>query len=281
MNSDSLSDKISKLIQRYAESLSGDLDDPDFDPESDYEDIEVEATGLGAEAIPLLLKYAHSQNVVERGAALDLMRLIGDESYPTITEAALEALHDGDPELRDTALLTLIEVGDSRAVPILLDELQNTHGYAVSMIAGGLGRLKDESAVPVLSELLTRKDLYPEMHYIVTALELIGTQEAINCIHDWKQTQQGQDYIDHMVAIRLEVLQTVQGADLKTHTTMIPEGGTTPETDQLWNDIAFRELTFALHIPMLNAQAVAILESMNTPEAQKALSDWRYEQGLE
>jgi HEAT repeat protein len=281
LNSDSLSDKISKLIQRYAESLSGDLDDPDFDPESDYEDIEVEAAELGAEAIPLLLKYAHSQNVVERGAALDLMRLIGDESYPTITEAALEALHDGDPELRDTALLTLIEVGDSRAVPILLDELQSTHGYALSMIAGGLGRLKDESAVPVLSELLTRKDLYPEMHYIVTALELIGTQEAINRIHDWKQTQQGQDYIDHMVAIRLEVLQTVQGADLKTHTTMIPEGGTTPETDQLWNDIAFRELTFALHIPMLNAQAVAILESMNTPEARQALSDWRYEQGLE
>lgn len=280
MNSDSLSDKISKLIHRYAESLSGDLDDPDFDPESNYEDIEVEAAGLGAEAIPLLLKYAHSQNVVERGAALDLMRLIGDESYPTITEAALAALHDGDPELRDTALLTLIEVGDSRAVPILLDELQSTHGYAVSMIAGGLGRLKDERAVPVLSELLTKKDLYPEMHYIVTALELIGTDAAINRIRDWKQSQDGQDYIDHMVAMRLEVLQTVPGAELKTHTSMIQSISNVPETDQLWNDIAFRELTFALRIPMLNQQAVVILESMNTPEAHNALRDWRDELGL-
>jgi len=79
---------------------------------------------------------------------------LGDEVKARAVEPLVEALEEGDENVRGAAIKVLGELGDSRAVEPLVETLEDEDGNMRDMAASALGELGDSRAVEPLIEAL-------------------------------------------------------------------------------------------------------------------------------
>jgi HEAT repeat protein len=86
-------------------------------------------------------------------------------------------------ELRSEIIFRGMYRGDDVVTPLM--ELLTNRDWAIrSDVIGMLGRLKAQPAIPILIEMLKQGNDWPEN--ILTALEEIGTPEALDAVKDWR-----------------------------------------------------------------------------------------------
>jgi hypothetical protein len=73
------------------------------------------------------------------------------------------ALREGDPETRDRAAWALWEIPDERAVPLLIEALEDPYKYTRGSAAGALGRIGDARAI----EPLRKMEIASQVFFVV------------------------------------------------------------------------------------------------------------------
>jgi hypothetical protein len=90
---------------------------------------------------------------VRASAAQDLAPHAG-ERRDEVTDALLDALGDGDPQVRGAAAIALADAGSSSAVPDLIDKLDDDDAHVRQMALMALGELRSLEASEAVARLL-------------------------------------------------------------------------------------------------------------------------------
>jgi HEAT repeat protein len=104
--------------------------------------------GLGAPAVPALIKALGDSDSAVRRAAAEALGKLGD---PQAVPALIQALGDSDSAVRRAAAEALGAIGDPQAVPALIQALGDSDWDVRRAAAWALGKLGDPQAVPALS----------------------------------------------------------------------------------------------------------------------------------
>ena len=111
---------------------------------------------------------------------------------PDVFEPLIRQLKD--PNKRHDACKTLIKFGVP-AVPWLIKALQNEEWNPLNWkfgwyVADALGRIGDPAAVPALIEVLDNENVLVRVRgYVASALQKIGTPEALEAMEKWRKAQ--------------------------------------------------------------------------------------------
>jgi HEAT repeat protein len=109
---------------------------------------------FGKKAIPELAKAFEKNNDQE------LMLLLIKMKYEGAFELILKLLQSPQPPTRITAIQELGKLGDKKAIPHLIDQLNNDDPMLQSEAVRALGKLGAVETAPVLLSLLTDDELY-------------------------------------------------------------------------------------------------------------------------
>ncbi|MCK6528460.1 PilT/PilU family type 4a pilus ATPase [Myxococcota bacterium] len=133
----------------------------------------------GPQVVPHVVELlAEESDVVRRYAVEVLLRLKAHEALPHLARAARD---DTDWWVRERAIEALGELGDARAVPLLVSMLGESDYHFV--IVQALGRLRDPRAVPYLAPLAELGD--PDFRMLVArTLAEIGGERAAAALRE-------------------------------------------------------------------------------------------------
>jgi HEAT repeat protein len=144
--------------------------------------VEILGRFKGKDVRDILRSYLDDQDAATRKGALRAIACSADATFlPTVKHM----MHnDGDVYVRGAAAETAARLGDKAGVEYLLGLLgMDRSSLDVYVGAEGVGRLKEASAVPRLSELLTNKDENISL-FAQRALWHIDTPEALRALKD-------------------------------------------------------------------------------------------------
>jgi HEAT repeat protein len=182
-------------------------------PDSSRQWYAIEALGkIGvASVVPALAAKLNSPNARARWETVEALRRIGDPSTDSLISATLSdpdftvrstaiqaldwsrfpgdalttlagLLHDADLVVRMHAAEALGNLADVRAVPLLVDALDDDPNV-VRAVANALGALKDEAAVPALTRQLGHEREWVR-DSVTQALLKIGSEDAIRAVQE-------------------------------------------------------------------------------------------------
>lgn len=170
---------------------------------------------MGAVAVPILAKQLKEGNLVEQVRAA---AVLGRIRHPNAVIALAGQLTDKDRDVRESCAEALVEIGRV-AVPELVNKLQTGDSIVRRLAATSLGKIADSRAMQPLVGLLN--DKAPDMRLValeglanmraagavpaiakhlqdpndavarlaLTALERIGSPEAIRAVRNWRETE--------------------------------------------------------------------------------------------
>jgi HEAT repeat protein len=127
---------------------------------------------LGAGAAPAIRAAVPNADGLALAKAIRLLREIHDESDFSLF---IDATRHEDGEVRKSAVCALDDNRANEALPALLDRLDDDFEDIPRFAVQGLGIIGDPRAVPRLIDCLEDDEL---AQYAADALEAIGTQEA-------------------------------------------------------------------------------------------------------
>jgi HEAT repeat protein len=171
------------LFTRALASLGSDAIDAlieDIDPKGEYQHVRITILGqIGDErAVEPLRRFLHGTDRPWLMSAVEALGNIGHRSAAddllAIAEYALDAER---PRLRSVYFKALGQVGDQRAIPILLNALPTADAQVEATIAVSLGRIGGEEALDALRTGLARADEDLREAY-VEALSVIEDSRA-------------------------------------------------------------------------------------------------------
>jgi len=110
---------------------------------------------LGAQAVPALIQALGDGDRDVRKAACGALGVIGD---PHAVPALIQALGDGDSRVRSAACGALGAIGDLQAVPALIQALGDWYSDVRGAACAALGAIGDPHAVPALIQALGDRD---------------------------------------------------------------------------------------------------------------------------
>ena len=118
--------------------------------------------------------------------------------------ALIEALKDTDASVRTAVAEALGKLGDARAVPALIEALEDEYivqaaEFALVQIGDerGLDALRSNSkVVSPLIELMNDQSWSSRHNEIVSTLKAIGTSEALEVVNKWRKEHPEADDID-------------------------------------------------------------------------------------
>jgi HEAT repeat protein len=98
----------------------------------------------------------------DTAARLEAARRLGESRDPNALEPLAKALEDSNKWVRWAALEALGELGDRRAVPVILQFLKKRepYGWGRRVAANALGNINDPAAVEALIDMLKEDDPY-------------------------------------------------------------------------------------------------------------------------
>lgn len=102
------------------------------------------------EAIPYLLRIINSN----RSRKIDAIKALGKIELDLGISEINKLLENDDEVLRANALDMIVDLDVKASIPLLLQGLKDKHGMVKRLAAIGLGKLKVNTAIPVLLELL-------------------------------------------------------------------------------------------------------------------------------
>ena len=195
-----------------------------------------------------LMSALRSENIDVRGQATEVLGKIGLEAVP----ALIKALKDGDKIVRSSTAEALIKIGPEAkaAVPALIETLNDKDGYVRRRAADALGKIGSgaKAAVPALIETLKDED---EWVRALTA-EALGkiAPEAKSVVPALIETLNDEDgLVRWRAALTLGKIVSIAGPVL---------------IEALKDEAKYVRQTI-----------VDALEKINTPEAQKALAEYK------
>lgn len=109
---------------------------------------------FGKKALPEAVKAFEASNSQE------LMMLLIELKYERALDLLLKLLESQDLSTRLTAISELGKLGDKKAVPHLMSQLNNSNPLIQSETVRGLGQLNAKEAIPALLDLLVDDELY-------------------------------------------------------------------------------------------------------------------------
>jgi HEAT repeat protein len=144
---------------------------------------------IGAEAVPDLLD---SFSRIAGPARLLAIRAMGEIGDPRAVPLLLDLMESDDPEeyvyVSSLAAKSLRQIGDDTAVRGLVDHLSHPRSGPRRMAATVLGNIGSPLAVPGLIAALRDVDQITRTR-AVRALEQIGTPQAIAAVAVWRDGQ--------------------------------------------------------------------------------------------
>jgi HEAT repeat protein len=161
-------------VRNRKEALLSALKNPDWRVrlQSTNQLADINDEELAATLIEIVKDHHHDLNTLN--AALKVLSVPGRSFFPGV--AAL--LNDDEAEIRTYAALTLGLIGDSRAIPLLLDALNDPEKNVQFVAIESLGRLKADAAVDRLLEILQGNDFFL-MFPTIQSLTLIGDPKPV------------------------------------------------------------------------------------------------------
>lgn len=144
---------------------------------------------LGGEVVPPLVEDFER---IAGAARLAVIRALGEIGDPRAVPLLLDLMGSDDPEeylyVSSFAAKSLGQIGDSTAISGLITALSHERSGPRRMAATVLGNLGDGSAIPALAVAL--KDPDPQTQIIAAkALRKIGTQAALHAVAVWERLQ--------------------------------------------------------------------------------------------
>ncbi|MFW5709073.1 MAG: HEAT repeat domain-containing protein, partial [Chloroflexota bacterium] len=141
-------------------------------------------------ALPHLLKLLADEDAQVRWAAVNsLAQFSGD----VVIQGLTTALHDEDYRIVDSAAHSLAQLGET-AIPDLIAALAEKNPNVRAAAAEALGVIGNDTAIPHLADALadTTRPAW-EQHRVcdiaATALERIGTEQALFTLQQWRKEQ--------------------------------------------------------------------------------------------
>ncbi|MGC9780794.1 MAG: HEAT repeat domain-containing protein [Candidatus Heimdallarchaeota archaeon] len=156
--------------------------------------------------ISLLMKNSH--RLVKEGVCKSL----GKIGHRKATDVLIETLNDENESVRYQAVIALGQLGDSHAVPPLLELLKRQDDPLVrSEAAKALGLIGDPSALKILLNILKKEDDRFIKYHTVTSLGKIGDKKAIRDLQKIVKKKK-----DHRLVLRsMEAIEAIQKANSK------------------------------------------------------------------
>lgn len=144
-----------------------------------------------ADAIPALIQTLRDDDSGVRYSAGQALKLIDTNAA---IPALIEVFKEQDWRIRRDAAKTLIQLGEE-ALPALVEALSHRNTRVRANAAEVLGQIGNPSVVPALVEALRDKAKHGNGGRVcdsaATALEQIGTEEALEAVAAWEQTPIG------------------------------------------------------------------------------------------
>ena len=144
-----------------------------------------------ASAVPSLILALQDETSLVRNAAANALAHMGASAVPEL----LRMMHNQDPNARRIAIGVLGRVGDMSALPDLVPCLQDEDSDVRAMAVTALGQIGHPASAPYLMRSLSDKHVprwskksISEM--AASALEQIGTEEAMSIISRFRQSRQ-------------------------------------------------------------------------------------------
>ncbi len=191
-----------------AEKLVGKLESKNLDARSRAIEIlsSLEEMEIIDFLISLLKKDSH--RLVKEGVCKSL----GKIGHKKATDVLIETLNDENESVRYQAVIALGQLGDTFAVPSLLELLKKQDDPLVrSEAAKALGLIGDPSALKILLNILKKEDDRFIKYHTVTSLGKIGDKKAIKDLQ--KIVKERKD--DRLVLRSLEAIEAIQKANSK------------------------------------------------------------------
>jgi len=133
---------------------------------------------LDAEVLATLLTYANDKSFPGQ---LEAIWLLGKSEETQVTEPLLRIFESPDAQVREVVAGAFAEIGDVRALPLLIKALNDESAGVKDAAAIAIGELRDSRAVEPLIEKL--KD--PDAQQVASwALALIGDRRAIKPLNE-------------------------------------------------------------------------------------------------
>jgi HEAT repeat protein len=161
-------------VRNRKEALLSALNNPDWRVrlQSTNQLADINDEELAATLVEIVKDHHHDLNALN--AALKVLSLPNRSFFPGV--AAL--LENEEAEIRTYAALTLGLIGDSRAIPLLLDALDDPEKNVQFVAIESLGRLKAGAAVDRLIDILNGDDFFL-MFPAIQSLAMIGDPKPI------------------------------------------------------------------------------------------------------
>ncbi|MEW5806146.1 MAG: HEAT repeat domain-containing protein [Acidobacteriota bacterium] len=120
----------------------------------------------------------------------------------------IETLQNGNLADQTVAIEMLARLGDRSATAALIEAFGRMDIDAASAIPKALGKLKDQSAVPFLEDLLTNdvydeKDVYPARENAAWVLGELGSKSSVKALKDCLRRYDGEPFSAIMAIVKL------------------------------------------------------------------------------
>ena len=137
--------------------------------------------GIDAKYARQLMNEHLDGDMETQGVAFDILEMLGDKRVPSMRVSALVSRLE-NPETRRKAAFALAERKDKRAVPVLLEMLDDKELRYKKDVIIALARIGDKRAIPVLLNVLN--DLNPRINIyfkerVLNGLAQTGDERAI------------------------------------------------------------------------------------------------------
>ncbi len=230
--------------------------------------------------------------------SIQAVRALGKIHDPRALDQLLEVFESGNPYLRDTTAVVLGEIGDLRALPVLIEALYDTRMTVKRRAAIGLAKL-GTGAIPALRNVLYSGSGVPQ-YEAAHALGLMQSDDTLrDALHTQETSIRGAAVYGLKTSIHLQ--RTASWADIFIATSFDDNARTRYDSAEALgysqNPVAMSRLvellkdeTFALPVGYWNIlhrmsaylricdAAAEALTRIGTPEALAAVEAWRASQ---
>ncbi|WP_226579773.1 HEAT repeat domain-containing protein [Microseira wollei] len=191
-----------RVPQEVIALLNEEFNSGNADPKKD--DLQLLGHTKNDAAIPLLIRALSESDWIVRSEAVSQIGLLGIWLNSDVLENAVTALINimqDDPEtsVRSSAALHLGFIGDSRAIPVLIEALSKDDLVVRSSVADALGRLQDRSAISALTRSLQDEDYVSEA--AIRSLRILNAVESLPALRKLLQSK--------TIKVRREVIFTL------------------------------------------------------------------------